>query len=67
MRFFTVGAIELPPPKASSFVCVFINVSNNKVLGYGNIQINTSGTISVRSDIDITQGRCIVNIVYICN
>lgn len=65
--FLEIGTIEVPPLKASNFVCVFINVSNNKVLGYGNLQINTSGILSVRSDIDITQGRCAANVVYVCN
>lgn len=62
-----LGSISVAPKKSFSFIWAFINVSNNKVLGYGVLQINTSGIISVRSNIDITQGRCIANAVYVCD
>ncbi len=61
-----LGTIEISPNKALGFSCIFMNVSNNKVLGYGYLQINTRGNISVLSNFDATQARCTANIAYLC-
>lgn len=62
-----IGAIEVPPKESSTFVCVFININNSKILGYGNLVINTSGIISIRSDTDMEQCRCVANAIYTCD
>ena len=61
-----IGIIETPPRISSSFLCIFINVNNSKVLGYGYLQISNNGNISVLSNFDATQARCAASVVYAC-